>query len=214
MHFVYNANYFIIAWQYKLQKMKTDNLSPEKSLELITQVITQARNKFEENGFIYMFWGALLAIASFAQFILLKNEYYDINWYPYLLMPIGSIYTGYYFSKKQSKSGQNQISKIISALWIVLSTNMMFLGFLFGDDLKENLTPILLILLSIGTIISGISIKSKLLLYSGIFIGVSAFLGFYLDWIYHPLLMGIVSIIAILIPGIILMVQHKRRKSV
>lgn len=194
--------------------METDKLSPEKSLELITQVITQARNKFEENGFIYMFWGALIAITSISQFVLLKNEYYSISWYPYLLMPIGAIYSTIYFSKKKGKSKQDMISKMVSALWIVLSINIMVLGFLFGQQLKENLIPIILILLSIGTIVSGTSIKSKLQLYSGIFIGISAFLGFYLEWIYQPLLMGVVSIITILIPGVILMVQHKRKENV
>jgi hypothetical protein len=194
--------------------METDKLSPEKSLELITQVITQARNKFEENGFIYMFWGALIAIASISQFVLLKNEYYDISWYPYLLMPVGAIYSTIYYSKKKRKNKQNLVSKIVSALWIVLSINMMLLGFLFANNLKENLIPIILILLSIGIIVSGTSVKSKLLLYSGIFIALSSFLGFYLEWIFQPLLMGVVSIITILIPGIILMVQHKRKENV
>ena len=194
--------------------METDKLSPEKSLELITQVITQARDKFEENGFIYMFWGALITITSISQFVLLKNEYYNINWYPYLLMPIGAIYSTIYFSKKKRKNKQNLISKILSALWIVLSINMMLLGFIFANNLKENLIPIILILLSIGIIVSGTSVKSKLLLYSGIFIALSSFLGFYLEWIFQPLLMGVVSIITILIPGIILMVQHKKKENV
>jgi len=194
--------------------MDTAKLSPERSFELITQIITQARNKFEENGFIYMFWGTLIAITSISQFALLKNEYYNINWYPYLLMPVGAIYSTIYFSKKKRQNKQNLISKIISVLWIVLSINMMLLGFLFANILKENLIPIILILISVGTIVSGTSIRSKLLLYSGIFIGFSAFLSFYLEWIYQPLLMGVVSIITILIPGIILMVQHKRKENV
>lgn len=194
--------------------METTKLTPEKSLELITQVIDQARNKFEKNGFIYMFWGALIAIASISQFVLLKNEFYKISWYPYLLMPIGAIYSSFYFKKKKRKNNQNFISEIIYLLWIVLSINMMILGFLFANNLKENLIPIILILLSIGTIVSGTSIKSKLLLYSGIFIGLSSFLGYYLEWIYQPLLMGVVSIIAILIPGVILMVQHKKKENV
>ncbi len=194
--------------------MKTEKLTPEKSFELISQVITQARNKFEENGFIYIFWGVLIAISSISQFILLKKEYYDISWYPYLLMPVGSIYSGFYFSKKQKKGKQNQISMIISALWIVLSINIMIFGFIFGAILKDSLIPIILILLSIGVMVSGTSIKSKLLLFSGIIINISAFLCFKLDWIYHPLLMGIVSIVTILIPGIILMLQHKRKENV
>ena len=192
--------------------METNKLSPEKSFELITQVITQARNKFEENGFIYMFWGLLMAITSISQFVLLKNEYYDINWYPYLLMPIGSIYTGFYFSKRKGKSKQNLISKIISALWIVLTFNLLILGAVFGSYIKQNLTPIILILLAIGVIVSGTAVKSKLLLYSGILINVSAFICFYLDWIYHPLLMSIVSILAFFIPGLLLMVKYKESK--
>jgi len=190
--------------------METNKLSPEKSFELITQVITQARNKFEENGFIYMFWGALIAITSISQFILLKNDYYDINWYPYLLMPIGSIYTGFYFSKRKRRRKQNLISKIVSALWIVLTFNLLILGALFGSYLKQNLIPIILILLAIGLIVSGTSMKSKLLLYSGILINISAFVCFYLDWIYHPLLMSIVSILAFFIPGILLMIKYKK----
>jgi hypothetical protein len=91
---------------------------------------------------------------------------------------------------------------------------MMILGFLFANNLKENLIPILLILLSIGTIVSGTSIKSKLLLYSGIFIGISAFSGFYFERIYLPLLMGIVAIMAIFIPGLLLMIQQKKRENV
>ena len=196
--------------------METDKLSPEKSLELITQVIAQARNKFEENGFIYMFWGALVAIASIGQFVLLQYEYYNINWYPYLLLPLGSVFSVVYYSKKKSKMKikVNLIAKIVSALWKILAVYMMILGFLFGNNLKESLIPVILILLSIGTVVSGTSIKSKLLLYSGIFVGLAAFFGFYLDRIYQPLLMGIVSIIAIFIPGIVLMLQYKKKENV
>jgi FtsH-binding integral membrane protein len=190
--------------------MENTDLSPEKSFELISQIINQARNKFEENGFIYMFWGLLMAIASISQFILLKNEYYDINWYPYLLMPIGSIYTGFYFSKRKGKSKQNLISKIVSLTWIVLAFNLLILGAVFSSYLKQNLIPIILILLAIGVIVSGTAVKSRLLLYSGVLINISAFLCFYLDWIYHPLLMSIVSILAFFIPGLILMIEYKK----
>lgn len=193
--------------------METEKLSPEKSLELITRVITEARNKFEENGFIYMFWGALIAIASFGQFVLLKNGYYKINWYPYLLLPLGSVYSAYYYSQKKSKKQikVNLVGKIVSALWKILAVYMMILGFIYGSNLKENLIPVILVLLSVGTVVSGIAIKSKLLFYSGIIIGISAVLGFYIDLLYQPLMMSIVSIIAVFVPGVFLMLQHNRK---
>jgi hypothetical protein len=190
--------------------MENVNLSPEKSFELINQIINQARNKFEENGFIFMFWGLLMAITSISQFVLLKNEYYDINWYPYSLMPIGSIYTGFYFAKRKGKSKQNLISKMVSFTWIVLSFNLLILGAVFGYYLKQNLIPIILILLAIGVIVSGTSVKSRLLIYSGTLINISAFVCFYIDWIYQPLLMSIVSILAFFIPGLLLMIKYKK----
>lgn len=194
--------------------MEQEKLSPEKSFELITQVITQARNKFEENGFAYMFWGALTAIAAIAQFILLKNEYYDINWYPYLLMPAGGIFTFIYFYKKKKKHSQNQISRIVSVIWIVLSLNMMILGFLYAPILHNSLIPVILVLLSLGTMVSGVSIKSTLIIFSGIITNIAAFICFNLELLYHPLLLGIVSIMAIFIPGVWLMIQNQRIKNV
>ena len=193
--------------------MESNKITPEKSFEIITQIINEARLKFEENGFIYVFWGVLISIASLSQFILLKNEYYDINYYPYFLMPFGGIYTGYYFYKKK-KNEQNQISKMVGIAWIAITLNMMFLAFVFAPVLKESLTPILLILLGVGILISGGAYKSRLILFSGLVINIAGIFCFKLEWIYHSLLLGIISIIALLIPGIILMIVHKKKQNV
>lgn len=191
--------------------METEKLSVEKSFELITQVITQARNRFEENGFIYLFWGLLNALTSLGQFILLQKEYYAISWYPYLLMPIGGVFTIFYFRKKKGKRQGNQIAKIVSYGWLFLAINMFVVAFVFFPTLKENLIPVTLILLSVGIFISAVAIKSRLLLFSGILINLSAFIGFNITWMYQPLLMSIISLVAVAIPGVILMVQHKRK---
>ncbi len=188
--------------------MNTKELSPEKSLELITKVIEEAKERVEENGLIYVLWGVLIATASIGQFILLKMEYYSVNWYPYLLMPIGAIVTAFYSRNERPK---NAIGKMMTVAWVILSLNIMILGFAFGYVLKTNLIPVILMLLSLGIQISGVSVKSKLLIFSGIFINISALICFWVEWLYQPLVMGIVSIFAILIPGIILMLQYKKK---
>lgn len=193
--------------------MENQKLTPEKSFEIITQVISEAKSKFEENGFIYAFWGLLGTIASLSQFILLKNGYYNINYYPYFLMLLGAIYSAYYIYKK-GRGRQNQISKLVSFSWIALTLNVFILGFLLAGILKQQLIPVILILVGIGTIVSGNAIKSKLIIYSGVIINLAGLICFRIEWIYQPLLLGIVSAIAILIPGIILMVEHKKRKNV
>ncbi len=194
--------------------MKTDQLTPEQSLALITQVINQARGRFEENGFIYVFWGTLIALASFGQFWLLRTGHYNIHWYPYLLMPLGAVYSSVYYAGKNRNRTQNPIGKILSVLWIALATNMIVLGFAFAGSLKENLIPVILILLSVGILASGATLRSKILLFAGMIIGIAAFVAFYVSRLYQPLLMGTVSVVAILIPGIILMMRHEREENV
>lgn len=198
---------------YKRYIMENQKLTPEKSFEIINQVINEAKLRFEENGFIYAFWGLLGAVAAFSQFILLKNGYYSINYYPYFVMPLGAIYTGYYFYKK-GRVRQNQISRLVSFTWTAVALNIFILGFLLPETLKQNLIPIILILLGIGTIVSAVATKNRLILYSGILINLAGLVCFRLEWIYQPLLSGIVSAVAILIPGIIIMVQHNRRQNV
>jgi hypothetical protein len=191
--------------------MKDENLTPEQSFTLITKVIEQAKAKFEENGFIYVFWGALIALTALGQFVLYQYEYYEISYYPYFLLPIGSIYTGIYYSRK--KTGKmNLIGMIVAVTWIVLSINLLILGFFFFGSLQENLIPVLLILVSVGIIVAGSSIRSILVVISGILINLSAFVCFKLEWIYQPLLMGIVSIITIFIPGLILLTRYNKKQ--
>jgi hypothetical protein len=128
-------------------------------------------------------------------------------------MPLGAIYSGYYHYKKGC-TGQNLISKLVSLAWTAVVLNIFILGFLLAGILKQNLIPVILILLGIGTIVSAGAIKNRLILYSGVIINFAGIVCFRLEWIYQPLLLGIVSAIAILLPGIILMVEHKKRANV
>ena len=191
--------------------MKTENFSPQESLDLITQVILEAKNKFSEDGVIYTMWGALLMIASTTQYFLLQNGFTTTHFYPYFLMPLGGIISWWYFSRKAtSTTGTNQISKVTSAVWITCSFNILVLGFALHSVLLTNLTPVILILLGIALSLSGVIIKSNLLLFSGIFTNITAIASFFIDWQYHPLIMALVALVAILIPGLILMNRYKK----
>lgn len=191
--------------------MKTENFSPQESLDLITQVIHEARNKFSEDGVIYTMWGALLIIASTAQFFLLENGFTYTHFYPYFLMPFGGIISWWYYKKKAaSVSSPNQMSKLTSVVWTACSFNMFVLGFALHSVLLTNLTPVILILLGIALTLSGVIIKSNLLLFSGLFTNITAIVSFFIDWQYHPLVTALVALVAIFIPGLILMNRYKK----
>ncbi len=185
-------------------------LTPEKSLELIAQVIGEAKTKFEENGVIYSMWGAMLAFAALFQYAMLKTDQAEISFYGYLLLPLGTFYSWYYYAKRRTGK-QNQVSSNISISWAIISFNLMVLGFFFNSVLQDNLTPFLLILMGIGTAISGSLIRSQLILIAGILLNVAGFICFRLDWINHSLLLGVSAILFILVPGLLLMAKYQRK---
>lgn len=128
-------------------------------------------------------------------------------------MPLGAIYTGFYYYR--NKSGErNQIGRILGVSWSAIVLNVFIMGFLLAGTLKENLIPIILILISMAITISGGATKNRLLLFAGIIMNLAGLLCFSVTWMYQPLLLGIVSAVTILIPGIILMIEHKRKQNV
>lgn len=185
-----------------------NNLSPNESLAIIEQAIKNAKQRYQENGWVYILWGLLISITSFSQFYLLHIGKYEISWYPYLLMPLGGILTGILKAKEEKKT-YSPLNRLESSLWITTALNIMILAFAFFPILKSNLVPIILVLLGIATIVSATMIRSTLLFISGLVINISGFICFSLEWQYHPLLSGIVSIVAILVPGVIFFIKNK-----
>ena len=191
--------------------MENESLNPQQSFELIARVIQDAKSKFEEDGVIYIMWGILMALAAGSQFYLLTNGYMDINYYPYFLMPLGVIVSYFYYSKKAGgRANYGQIGRISYSVWIVCSINILILGFGLFSFLTTSLTPIILILLGIALSLSGVVINSSILLFSGIFTNVAGIVCFFIDWIYQPLMLVLVALVAVLIPGILLLNKHRK----
>ena len=189
--------------------MTTKNFTPEQSFDIIMATINTAKSRFKEDGSIYIMWGILTSIAAFGQYYLLSQELYEINYYPYYIMPIGWIVSWIYYSKK-APSKSNPLSRPLGLLWATIGLNILILGFFFGSFLTSNLIPIILILLGIGIFTCGGIIRVNLLLFSGLALNISGLVCFYLDRQDHPLLMGIAAIVAILLPGILLKLESKK----
>lgn len=189
--------------------MKTNEFTPKESLELIDQVIQQAKNRFEENGFAFILWGMLIALCCFTQAYLIHIGMGAQSWYPYLIMPLASVFTIMYYAKKRDYE-RNALKRVSSRLWLFTGINIMIIAFGFSNQLQNHLTPIILLLLGIATAVAGSFIRSSLLLFCGIVLNLSAYAAFFIPWKQHPLLMGIVSLFAFLLPGILLYLKQKK----
>ena len=189
--------------------MKTPDFTPEESLALIDAVIKEAKNRFEENGFAFILWGIVTALCCFAQAYLIHIGRGAQSWYPYLIIPLVSVFTLVLCARKKENT-KNPLKRVSSRLWLFTGINITIIAFGFSNELKSHLTTVILLLLGIATAVSGSFIRSRLLLFCGIMLNLSAFVAFYVPWKHQPLLMGVVSLVAFLIPGIVLPLKHKK----
>lgn len=193
--------------------MEKETLSPEDSLSLISDVIQNAQSRFEENGWMFMLWGLLLALASGAQFVLLLLEQYEISYYPYFLTILGWVVMFFYYGKngRRRSSSSNIINTVINGIWVYLGINAALLGFLFASTLQGNLVPVLFILIGSGILCTGLALKNKWVIGAGIFSCVAGYASFVIDYFYQPLLVSIVYFVVLFIPGFILNRMHKKK---
>ena len=188
--------------------MNQSELSPEESLKLISEVITDARNQFKEDGFIYILWGTILAISGIGQYLLLYFEYYSINYVPYFLIPVGGIISYFYYKRKAS-GNRNTISRLIGRLWAMVLLNLIILGFFFPIILNEHLVPVILLILAVAYFISGVALKERLILAAALCINVLGFTTFFIPYEYHALITAFNGIAFTLVPGIILSKKNR-----
>jgi hypothetical protein len=192
--------------------MENKEFTAEESLSLITNVILEAKSRFKDNGFSFIFIGLCSFIASMGQFVLLKLEYYHINYYPYFIMPLAGVVTYFYYRKKRSTvKTRNIIGTLFSIISAILGANLMIAGFFFWGKFGIALIPFMLILFSVWAALTGVLIKNRIFLISGIVINIIAYCSFFIGRDYHPLILSIVSLIGIVIPGIIL--NHSGKKN-
>ncbi|MDD3431114.1 MAG: hypothetical protein PHF38_03715 [Bacteroidales bacterium] len=192
--------------------MDKSSISPEESFQLIAKTIQETKKRFEDNGHLFIFSGLIMFVVCLSQFVLIQLELYSINWYPNFLYPLGAIYTFFYaFNKyKKKKIPSNLIGNILASLGWMLGLNLMILGFFFSNKLGEAIAPVFLIFMAFFICISGVTVKYKPLIWGGILLNLIGLATFYFEWQYHPLIMAVGSVVALIIPGILLNNKRKR----
>ncbi len=142
--------------------MKSSTLTPEASLLLIAKTIEETKERFKENGHIFIFWGCLKVIVFGSQLILSLLEYYKFTMYPVFLFPLGSFYMIYlWINEKKKNIPKTVIGNILGNMGWVVGMNLMIMGFLFSNSLGDAMGPVFLVLFALFMIISGLPSDSN-----------------------------------------------------
>jgi len=186
------------------------NLTAEESLAIITTMISDAQGKVQRNSFFFLFWGWVVAVANIGFYILIQAGVE----HPYLIWTItipAWIFTIIkMLRRKHERVAKSHFDYISSWLWMSFGVIIFTLVF-FGGKINYQLTPVILIVSSIPTFVSGIIVRFKPLVAGGIAFWICGVIAFLVPFDTQPLIGGVAIICGYLIPGYIL--KYKTDKA-
>lgn len=192
--------------------MEKDNLTPEQSLLLISKTIEDTKERFKENGHIFIFWGTLTLLVFACQLTLSLLGHDNIAWYPVLLFPlVGGTYMLYTWVKEKKKNKPKTIiGNILGNLGLIFGMNCMIMGFFFSNQLGDALVPVFLILFALFIMACGLTIKFRALTIGGILLNLIGLGSFLLESKYQGFSMMIGAVVGLIVPGILLNIARRK----
>lgn len=184
-------------------KTNDESLSTQESLNIITEMINNAKGNVKENSIYFLLWGFVIAFANVGMFTLIKTNYPR----PYLVWLIAvpawivTIVMGY----KQGKRARatSHLDRISAWSWFTFGI-VIFTLVIFGRMINWQLNPVIMLMSAIPTIISGVVIKFKPLVVGGVCFWAFGILCFLVPAPWQFLVGAAAVIVGYLIPGFML----------
>jgi hypothetical protein len=212
-----------------------ENLSPEQSLKVISEMINKARNAFYDSGISSIMWGAIIAFCSLEKLAEIQFNYrlpFDIYWLtivailPQVIISVrekrqrkvtsyDDVYMEYiWLGFGISIALMIVLINVISSSWSPVSEEYIKLT---GQDpsfrFYEFITPLFLILYGLPTFITGAACKFYPMLWGGILCWVCCIITLFTNIKIDLLLTAVSAIGAWLIPGLILERVYRKAKK-
>lgn len=186
--------------------METENFSEQNSLQFIQSMINRAKNKFTENGTLYLLWGFTVLLCCLLQFVLSYFFKYAQSYIVWSLTWLAVIYQLIYLSRrKKNLHVKTYTEEIMNFVWLTFIFSLFLIVFiLWYYQLLYCINPLLLVLYGIPTFLSGIILKFRPLIVGGVCCWVFAVFSVFVDNAFHSVFIAAAVIIAWIIPGYML----------
>ena len=191
--------------------MKTSEMTPEKSLQIISDAIAKSRRDFEQNGGKPMIlWGIIVFIFSFLTWGLVKMTG-DASWYmlwfgvPVVGIPLSTLLLG----KGRQKPAKNFTTKIFVHVWTIYGIFATALEITFSLLAPEFIAFATVILMGFATSMMGLILDNKWIIAGGLVTGIACPILLYLVTSEElNLLFALIAMADLIVPGI--MMNRKR----
>lgn len=195
--------------------MRKEEFTPEKSLQLIAEVIDNSRRDFERNsGMPLLLWGGIVALVSVFVWWMLditSNAYWHMLWFviPVLGYPLNML-----LSRKDETRAKNYVSGFIGVVWSMfgaLSVIVAIAACFFIHDLRPYISLLIIILLGFSTGVTGLVLKNIVIAICGVITALAGlFLFSMVGYTNQPLIMAFAAVVGLMLPGFIMNTRRER----
>lgn len=179
--------------------MKTE-LSPEKSLAIISQMIEESKQSYKHHSFYFLLWGWLMIAAALGQYVLLEmeNEFHFMPWMVFSI--IGGIASGLK-GAKDKKIHKTFADKVISYTWSGFVITMIIT---LIAVVPANPNPFVLLMSGLATFITGGITQFRGFIIGGVIFWIAAIVSFQLDIQASLLVYALAMFLGYIVPGYLL----------
>lgn len=196
--------------------MEQNEMTPEKSLRLMTEVINKSRRDFEKNaGTPLIFWGSLVALTALVIWIAITRTGNDFWNYLWFAIPVaGGVLSPVFLKKKTKKRAKNFLNDAIGYVWLLFGAISVILALVIVfafPNLMSFISLATVLLMGFSTALSGILLKNYPVIIIGITVAIGGvlLLGTLTTSLAYVLTIGLTAILDLIVPGVILNIRSK-----
>ncbi len=186
-------------------------MTQAESMALIASMINKAKNRFSENGVLYIWWGWLIFACCSVQFIAMY--FFNENaWYVWLSTWIMVILQIFILKKKKKTQKVNTYTEeIYGFVWIAFFICLMLSLFIvnYAGNFKL-IYPIILVLYGLPIFLSGVILKFKPLVLGSICCWIFSVVAVFILPVFQLLLVAVAVLLAWIIPGYLLRIKYNK----
>lgn len=195
--------------------MKEQELTPEKSLEIISSALRQNRKEFEKNGGTPMIvWGSLVALFSLVIWWLwtyTDKPVWNLLWFA---LPLVGYFWVWKQQKKNSPKANNVLNRAVGSIWIIfgiISIGISVIYTLVGIHI--DITQSIILLMGLSTGITGLICQNWPITLAGIITALAGPVAcHFIDGTEISLVLGGAALISLILPGVIMNITTSQNR--
>ena len=192
--------------------METNEMTPERSLQIISDAIAKSRRDFEQNGGRPMIlWGIVVFVFSVLTWGVVKLAG-DASWYMlwFGVPVVGIALTSLLIGKDRPKPAKNFTTQIFVHVWTIYGIFATALAIAFSILAPECIAFAIVILMGFSTAMMGLILNSNWIVAGGLVTGIACpILLFLVKSEDLNLLFALIALVDLIIPGVMM----NRKKS-